>query len=49
MKYFTAMLLLIIWMILTCLLPLTLLGIIVVLDSDSGWMIFPQKLLKVFD
>jgi uncharacterized BrkB/YihY/UPF0761 family membrane protein len=48
MKYISATLLLVFWMILTVLLVITFLGIIVVIDEDSDWMEFPKKLLPVF-
>lgn len=48
MKYFTAMLLLIFWMIATLLLAISFIGIIVLVDEDSTWMDFPKKLLSVF-
>ena len=48
MKYFTAMLLLMFWMVATFLLTISILGLIVLLDEDSAWMEFPKKLLSVF-
>jgi len=49
MKYFTAMLLLMFWMVATFLLAISVLGLMVLLDHDSAWMDFPEKLLSVFD
>lgn len=48
MKYFAAALLLIVWMAATFLLAITIIGIIVIVDEDSAWMKFPEKLLAVF-
>lgn len=48
MKYFTAMLLLMFWMIATLLLAISVLGLIVLMDEDSSWMDLPKKLVSVF-
>lgn len=47
MKYIIAGLLLTIWMILTLILTISILGWIIVLEN-SGWREFPNKLLEVF-
>lgn len=49
MKYFTAMLLLMFWMVATLLLTISVLGLLVLMDPDSTWMEFPKKLLLVFE
>lgn len=49
MKYFTAMLLLMFWMVATFLLVITVIGLILLLDQDGTWMSFPKKLLSVFE
>lgn len=48
MKYFTATLLLIFWMVATFLLAISFLGLILLIQEDSPWMAFPKKLLSVF-
>lgn len=49
MKYITATILLILWMIGTICLVISFLGIVVLIDEGNQWMNFPKKLLAVFE
>ena len=51
MKYFTAILGLILWSLLTVVLTISLVGIIVIilLDFNDGYTSIPKRLLKVFE
>lgn len=46
MKYIIAGLLLTIWMILTLILSISILGWVILLEGN--WLTFPEKLLEVF-
>lgn len=48
MKYITASILLIIWMVVSLLMVCTIIGIMVFVIDESGWSAFPTKLLSVF-
>ncbi len=48
MKYIIAGILLIIWMILTLILAISILGWVILLEKGD-WLEFPNKLLKVFE
>jgi hypothetical protein len=47
MKLFTAVLLIILWMVATVALAITLIGLVVVLNDE--WFEVPKKLLAVFE
>lgn len=49
MKYVVAGLLLIMWMILTIILAISIVGWILIIDDESTWLDFPKKLLEVFE
>lgn len=48
MKYLLVSLLLIVWMVLTMVLTITVIGIAIMYDEDS-WMSIPKQLLKTFE
>ena len=48
MKYISAMLLLIIWMVITFLLAISIIGLITLYEDDSPWMQISKNLCSVF-
>ncbi len=48
MKYIVAGILLIMWMTLTIILAISVVGWVLLIDDDSAWLMFPKELLEIF-